>query len=73
MSLTLGLHKYSLEGKKTVILDIEPPCSVRDIIWKLALPPEETFIITVNGRQALPETELHPGDKLKIFPMLAGG
>ena len=30
-------------------------------------------IIAVNGRQATPKTELHPGDEVVLVPAAAGG
>ncbi|NTU72421.1 MAG: MoaD/ThiS family protein [Coriobacteriia bacterium] len=51
---------------------LEPGTTVADIIRTLGLP-DEPRVVFVNGRHAADEALLAEGDRLAIFPPVAGG
>ena len=46
---------------------------VRDILRRLGIPETEAKIILVNGRAKEIDDKLNGGDRLAIFPAVAGG
>ncbi len=73
VTLTLILKKYAPDKENAFYMEIDFPGVVLDVINNLEIPPEVPLLITLNGQQAFLDTSLHPGDNLKLFPMLAGG
>lgn len=73
VELWLTLNKYAPNKERIISLKIESTSTVEDIIRKLRMSQEGNLLITVNGRQVGRDTRLQPGDKLKFFPLLAGG
>lgn len=47
--------------------------TVKDILCQLGIPEAEAKIILVNGRAKEVDDELKDGDRLAIFPAVAGG
>ncbi len=47
--------------------------TVKDILSRLGIPEAEAKIILVNGRAREIDDELNGGDRLAIFPAVAGG
>ena len=47
--------------------------TVKDILSRLGIPETEAKIILVNGRAKKIDDELNEGDRLAIFPAVAGG
>jgi len=47
--------------------------TVKDILSRLGIPETEAKIILVNGRAKKVDDELNEGDRLSIFPAVAGG
>lgn len=54
-------------------LEVTPGTSVRDLLGVLGIPEAMPRIVLVNGRDATLETRLAEGDRLSLFPPLAGG
>ena len=46
---------------------------IRDLLGQLDIGADEVGILLVNGDSATPETKLHPGDVVSIFPAIGGG
>ncbi len=44
-----------------------------DLLNELGISSQEVGILLVNGDSATPETKLHPGDVVSIFPAIGGG
>ena len=42
--------------------------TVGEAIRELNIPGNQVTLILLNGRHALPDTELHDGDTLSLFP-----
>jgi len=64
------LRKY---GPAQVSLPIESGQTVLDVIGRLGLNPELVAIVVVNGRQRFKDHPLHPGDRVKLLPLIGGG
>jgi molybdopterin converting factor small subunit len=47
--------------------------TVRDMINQIGLPPDTPKIIFVNGVVRGEDTRVGPGDRISIFPHIAGG
>jgi molybdopterin converting factor small subunit len=47
--------------------------TVRELLEQLKLPPAEAKLIFVNGVRAEPDTTLHGGERVGIFPPVGGG
>lgn len=47
--------------------------TVKDILNLIGIPETEAKIILVNGRAKEIDDEIHGGDRLAIFPAVAGG
>lgn len=56
-----------------VPMEIPEGFSVEDLIRKLGIPPGDPKIVLVNGLHALREQILQEGDRVSIFPPIAGG
>lgn len=46
---------------------------VSDALEQLKIPPEEGYIILINGREATLQSALADKDVLSIFPQVGGG
>ncbi len=44
-----------------------------DLLGQLDIGVDEAGILLVNGDSATPETKLHAGDVVSIFPAIGGG
>jgi molybdopterin synthase sulfur carrier subunit len=59
-------------GRHARAFDLAEGTTVADMIGTLGLP-DQPRIVFVNGRHAPESAELHDGDRLAIFPPIAGG
>ncbi len=46
---------------------------LKDLLGQLDIGVDEAGILLVNGDSATPETKLHAGDVVSIFPAIGGG
>ncbi len=46
---------------------------LKDLLQQLNIGADEVGILLVNGDSATPETKLHAGDVVSIFPAIGGG
>ncbi len=72
VNLYAGLRSY-IGGKASVAVEISPRETIQSVLAKLAIAPEHTRILFVNGRPATTDTPLNEGDQLGIFPAIGGG
>ncbi len=56
-----------------VPMEIPQGFSIQDLIEKLGIPPGDPKIVLVNGLHAMREQILKEGDRVSIFPPIAGG
>lgn len=72
VQLFFGLEEFSSIKQKKHLLTVDGPCTVLDVVKKLALP-EEPMLILVNEKVSSFSAEVNSEDHLKFFPWLAGG
>ncbi len=61
-----------LGGRHARAFDLVEGTTVAHVIADLALP-DQPRIVFVNNRHAAEDSTLHEGDRLAIFPPVAGG
>lgn len=61
-----------LGGRHARTFDLADGTTVADVIEDLKLP-DNPRIVFVNNRHAAEDSTLHDGDRLAIFPPVAGG
>lgn len=54
-------------------VNLKQGATVRDALDEVGIPPTIPLIIFVNGRHSRLETDLKDGDRLALFPPVAGG
>jgi sulfur carrier protein ThiS len=59
-------------GRHARAFDLADGTTIADVIRTLSLP-DQPRIVFVNGRHAPEPSELRDGDRLAIFPPVAGG
>ena len=72
VKLYANLREYS-NGEGTISLELAENSSVMDTLKHFKIPENETKIIMVNGIRAKPDTIVQDGDRVAIFPPIAGG
>lgn len=55
------------------VLELDAGMRVKEILERLGVSMESVKMIFVNGRHATPETVLVDGDRVGVFPPVAGG
>ena len=73
--LYASLSKFSpaATGDGGPVLEVPQGTTVGGLITHLRVPREEIKIIFVNGIHADSETVLKEGDRVGLFPLVAGG
>jgi sulfur carrier protein ThiS len=66
------LHSPGVPGGRTRTYALEPGTTIADVIEMLGLP-DQPRIVFVDGRHAEESAELREGQRLAIFPPVAGG
>ncbi len=69
------LRKFLPPGSQddTVILEVPAGVTVAEVISRLGIPPKHAGML-ISGNETLgPNSELHEGQDLNVFPPLAGG
>jgi sulfur-carrier protein len=79
MVIHLALFAYLSEyqpdgdgGRHARPLELADGTTIADVIGRLGLP-DQPRVVFVNGRHAPEEQSLAEGDRLAIFPPVAGG
>jgi sulfur carrier protein ThiS len=79
MTVNIALFAYlsdyqpdGLGGREPRAFELAPGTTVAAVIAMLALP-DEPRVVFVNGTHAADEASLVEGDRLAIFPPVAGG
>ena len=75
LNLFASLAEYLPDKEKgnPNFLELTPGTSIEELINLLKIPPEVPRIIFLNGAHAGRETLLKEGDRVGMFPPLAGG
>jgi molybdopterin synthase sulfur carrier subunit len=75
LNLYASLNRYLPDNdrRRSRMLKIREGTRVRDLLGQLKIPMDVVKIIFVNGVHASGETILKHGDRLGVFPPVAGG
>jgi molybdopterin converting factor small subunit len=75
LSLYASLSRYLPEGTngKSCSMEIEGGATVKEILNQLQVPMNTVKIIFLNGVHATGDAVLKDGDRLGVFPPVAGG
>jgi sulfur carrier protein ThiS len=79
MTVDIALFAYlsdyqpdGLGGRQARSFELAPGTTVADVIEQLGLP-DEPRVVFLDGKHAPEQTVLTDGDRLAIFPPVAGG
>jgi molybdopterin converting factor small subunit len=76
MKLTLktyaSLRKYT-KGETTQVVKLPPGSKIADLLERTQIPADEIKNIMVNGKRSKQDKVLKDGDRVAIFPPIAGG
>ena len=69
------LRRYLGEEDLQEVLPIQlaPGSTVADLIARLDIPAHEVKVVFINHRAVPPDRVLEEGDRVGIFPLVAGG
>ena len=67
------LNKYAPRGSQVNHIEIEDGKKLKDLIKDLGIPEEQIKLIFINGIHASGDEILKDGDRIGIFPPIAGG
>jgi len=69
------LRRYLREDDQQEVRQLELPAdsTVADLVARLAIPAHEVKVVFINHRAVPPERVLADGDRVGIFPLVAGG
>jgi len=69
------LRRYRPAGLRAdvVEMDLAEAATVGDAAAALGVPPELIHAVFVNDQQVTLETQLAPGDMVRMFPPVVGG
>jgi molybdopterin converting factor small subunit len=70
IKLFASLRKFDPQQEK---IELKDGTTVLDFIKQIGIPVSEVAIVLVNGRHANLEQALHDGEKISLFPPIAGG
>lgn len=75
ITLYATLRKYHPEKESSLPfhLQIEDQDTIKDLLKRLRIPPKESKQVFVNNRRKEEEYLLSEGDRVAIFPPIAGG
>jgi len=54
-------------------MEVREGSTVKDVMDGMQVPPEAPKIFFVNGRHAKQDQQLQEGDRVAVFPPIAGG
>ena len=75
LRLYASLSRYLPQEREgnSCVLQIDPGMTIEDLLKKLKIPPENPRVIFLNGVHAQGDEMLKDGDRVGVFPPVAGG
>ncbi len=61
-----------IDTEQEWIVEISAPTSIKDILEKIGLSPEE-YIVSKNGEVVPEDEEVSDGDTIILYPVVSGG
>jgi molybdopterin converting factor small subunit len=58
---------------RSLIVEVDDETTVKDILERMRVPLGEVKLIFINGIRSEMESSLKDGDRLGVFPPVAGG
>jgi molybdopterin converting factor small subunit len=73
--LYASLQKYfpNLKNAEAMLVTLENNASLGSLLNKLKIPREKINMIIVNGKHEKENYPLNNGDRIGLFPLIAGG
>jgi len=68
-----NLRKYAAQSKNPLRVDLEDGATAKELIAKIRIPHEKVRVIAVNGSNKPLDYHLSAGDRVALFPQMAGG
>jgi hypothetical protein len=59
--------------KKVILLQLEAPIYVNEVVLQLGLDPEQVGMVVINGIQSELTDAVPPESRLCLFPYISGG
>jgi molybdopterin converting factor small subunit len=72
LKIYASLREYT-EGKGTFEFDLPQGSDVSHLLDRVKIPAEEVKNIMVNGRRSKLDKPVSDGDRVAVFPAIAGG
>ena len=66
-------RQYASGGRDPSVCEVTEGSRVAQVLEGLSIPKDAAKVILVNGRQSDEGGLLHDGDRIVIFPPVAGG
>jgi len=73
LRLFASLRQYLPPGPGPNLLQLEPGCTVAQLLQAQGVPLDAPRVFFVNGRHVELDHPLQDGDVLSVFPPVAGG
>ncbi len=75
VQLFASLGRYAPEGSEAASFEVHlgPGATVADLLGRLRVPRDVVKLVFVNGVHAAEQTALQEGDRVGVFPPVAGG
>jgi len=70
---SLACHLPAERSGNSCVLEISEGSTIRDVLASLDVPEDAPRILFLNGRHAKADQPLENGDRLAVFPPIAGG
>lgn len=67
------LRRYAPGEESPLMLTVAEGARVRSVLETLGIPDDEEKVMLLNGRPAAVDDPLREGDRLVLFPPVAGG
>lgn len=68
------LNRYLPERQRQIMVELEAPIAVDEVLNRIGLPAQEVWIRRLNRtEQVYGDRVLQDGDQLELFPLVAGG
>lgn len=65
---TLRKYRLAQEG-----VELNDGATVADLLGRVGIPSSEVAVVLVDGRHVELDRQLHDGETLALFPLIAGG
>ena len=73
LSATLRKYREDYDPLTGILVDVDPGTTVRDLMEKLGIPPDEVKLIMVDGVASSEDRLLQGEERVAFFPPVGGG